>query len=78
MSDERDDGGPAFPHRWTAVDGAPMGVRGMSLRDYFAGQVLPSVFESANRSNRELATTDKVAEKAYQIADAMLKAKEEA
>ncbi len=42
-------------------------VEGMSLRDWFAGQVLPSVYEDLSEVNEE--TIWKVA---YRIADGML------
>ena len=65
MSD-RDDGGPAFP-----MAGEP-GIefdRGMSLRDWFAGQAL---------DQRKMLSTGAyyaadAAREAYEIADAMLK-----
>jgi len=43
---------------------------GMSLRDYFAGQALGSCIETYNYDNK------KMAEKAYQYADAMLAERE--
>ena len=57
-------GGPAFP----ATDDATEGIvyRGMSLRDWFAGQVLPSLVARSDDTNQNLA------EAAYRIADAML------
>lgn len=42
-----DDSGPAFPHAYEHLDGyggrTPVVEQGMTLRDYFAGQALPSV-----------------------------------
>ena len=60
------DGGPAFGHG-THKDG---GDPGMSLRDYFAGQALV-----AFRCN-EGVMIESLAENAYLVADAMLKARE--
>lgn len=57
------DGGPAFP-----VD--EQYFSGMTLRDWFAGQAL------ANRYTQEARDDKKVAQWAYQIADAMLSARE--
>lgn len=83
---ERDNGGPAFPAKAPAevdrVIGSANGkdvtsgkewviaeFPGMSLRDWFAGQAL------ANSYTFSEAKPDKVAEWAYQIADAMLVAR---
>lgn len=59
-----DDGGAAFP-----VPGSYNTSNGMSLRDWFAGQAL------ANRYTQEARDDKKVAQWAYQIADAMLAAR---
>lgn len=62
----KNDGGPAFPHpAWTAS-------RGMSLRDWFAGQALAGMLSSDGRPTGDQAK----AEWAYDLADAMLKARE--
>lgn len=63
------DGGPAFP----VSDQGVHGTFGMSLRDWFAGQVLAGHALTTHR----LQPHARVAEKAYAIADAMLKAREE-
>ncbi len=77
MSEPRD-GGPAFP-----VTG--IGDRdyhpGLSLRDYFAGQALPEAIRYAldlqrESINRAAFDFDRVCVSAYQLADAMLKARE--
>lgn len=62
-----DDGGAAFP-----VPGSyntAWEANGMTLRDWFAGQAL------ANRYTQEARDDKKVAQWAYQIADAMLAAR---
>ncbi len=68
------DGGPAFT--FTDYDGTtPRTVRGMSLRDYFAGQALAHAVDASVRNNWltiEAAITD-IARQAYTVADAMLK-----
>jgi hypothetical protein len=43
--------------------------RGMGLRDWFAGQALASI------SEHQFASIDGVADRAYQIADAMMEAR---
>jgi hypothetical protein len=71
------DGGPAFPlpiHK-KAFDTTPRDfvenrAGGMTLRDYFAAAALPQV------DLRSHGTPDDIALECYQLADAMLKARE--
>jgi hypothetical protein len=58
------DGGPAFPGK-----GFPIEMVGMSLRDYFAAAALPGILRGIPLS--EFTTADH----AYEIADAMLRAR---
>ena len=60
---------PAFPS-----DNCFEGYAGMTLRDYFAGQALPSVMHLCARDTLAPAEsiTQSFARKAYEIADAML------
>lgn len=64
------DGGPAFP--WREEDGAGGYCQhvGMSLRDWFAGQVLSGLH--ANPAINREAFDDEVAAACYKMADAML------
>jgi hypothetical protein len=81
----KDDGGPAFPRPHTTVDAnSPwfkLGAAGMSLRDWFAGMALPPFVADMERWNEthpdaiHSLTLDVCAMSAYQIADAMLKAR---
>ena len=66
-----DKGGPAFP--MLDEDGGTA-WSGMTLRDYFASSFVASghVFKLLSSGN----TPDEVAEQAYALADAMLKARE--
>lgn len=72
-----EDGGPAFPSRRVEKteihDGVFIDVEvrysGMSLRDWFAGQALANLYTHTDEN------ADKVAEWAYQVADAMLDAR---
>lgn len=79
MSDKPKDGGPAFPTAdGTATDGEKTVVhdstsRGMSLRDWFAGQALAGIMADSTTTNG--ASFAAIAEEAYQAADAMLKAR---
>ena len=63
------DGGPAFPVRWANghIDG------GMSLRDWFAGQVMLGFISHGPAVDIDDAT---LARGAYTVADAMLKARD--
>jgi hypothetical protein len=68
------DGGPAFPFN-------QYGVRygGMTLRDWFAGQALAGQALAAYheaRPDMRIITTEAIADRAYSIADAMLRARE--
>lgn len=71
-----DNGGPAFP----APDLGEMEFAqrsvypGMSLRDYFAGQAMGCFF-ARNRQREPITSPDQVAAGAYELADAMLKAR---
>ncbi len=71
----RTDGGPAFP----VVEPnhpTPIILRGMTLRDYFAGQALAGIMAIAGLSiikKKEGASDwEAIAESAYTLADAML------
>lgn len=65
MSNEQDDGGPAFPHSRLGSDSD-----GMTLRDYFAAKAMGAMLSlevvHANCGESELAKWS------YQQADAML------
>ena len=71
-----DDGGPAFPFDPEACGST---TRGMSLRDYFAGQALAGIL--AGRQSRLEDWVDgavrNMSVSAYLIADAMLAAKKD-
>jgi hypothetical protein len=67
------DGGPAYPHDEYQPSGHCRQYFGMSLRDYFAGQALialPHRGCGADLDHHDTAIA------AYQMADAMLKARE--
>lgn len=63
----KNDSGPAFPASF--VHGSVF-HKGMTLRDWFAGQVLSGTI------NDRYSGKDSLAEKCYEIADAMLKERE--
>jgi hypothetical protein len=67
------DGGPAFP--------ASTAILGMSMRDYFAAKALPVVWHAFDEGYSGTINLDEfdshaLARHAYQIADAMLAARE--
>lgn len=83
-----DDGGPAFARpgaNWKNADGQPMGndaCLGMSLRDYVAIKAMHGLLSmSGAKVGNENMTIPKheatVADTAYSMADAMLKAREQ-
>lgn len=81
MTDKIDDGGLAFPLPGLALpDGRGYPVqRGMSLRDWFAGQALAGCCADPNIRNGVNATPEEfwriVADDYYMAADAMLAAR---
>ena len=63
----------AFP--WTADDGEMIqGEKGMTLRDYFAAKAMQGMMEDGQAFR--LVAESTLANTAYEIADAMLKARE--
>lgn len=60
MSDEKDDGGPAFP-----TPGKAFEFTGLTIRDYFAAKALAQI-DIMNLNNGA------TAQYAYEIADAMI------
>ncbi len=76
MSTPINDGGPAFPvdHKFLRQTASLAEIKiacGMTLRDYFAGQALAGLLADSNASSRSLYAKD-----AYDLADAMLAARE--
>lgn len=66
-----DDGGPAFP----VLYGQTNGLDGMSLRDWFAGQALIGFADLVSHKFPDQ-TMKVIAERSYQMADAMIAARE--
>lgn len=69
MSDKINDGGPAFPLQSIGPD-FPPGYAGMSLRDYFAAKAMHALVQE-----RCFPYDIDTGRLAYEIADAMLKAR---
>ncbi len=66
-------GGPAFPGMDYVSQDGKKNPEGMTLRDYFAANILPALYADA-RVGRDW--QNYVAQEAYRMADAMLKARE--
>lgn len=71
-------GGPAFPLHNHGVQTLGMHISGMTLRDYFAAKAMPLGFESFEPPDDFTRKDyyDSFASDCYQIADAMLKARD--
>jgi len=65
-------GGPAFPASYYTDDGQWAKRDGMSLRDYFAAKALQGIMVDPMMTM----SADKIADWAYEMADAMIKARE--
>lgn len=68
-----EDGGQAFPCLERGGNGLELTDGGMTLRDYFAAKAM-----QANRSRTSVYSSwDDLAKDAYELADAMLRAREQ-
>lgn len=75
-------GGPAFPRSVYSTNGpfnssAYSEGYGMTLRDYFAAKAMQAVIANAMRSEKGTVFYDEVSAISYEMADAMLKAREQ-
>jgi hypothetical protein len=73
MSGEINDGGQAFPFRDADGEGGFMTFPGMTLRDYFAAAAMQGLLSSPDGGPDDW---QRVADAAYEAADAMLSARE--
>lgn len=64
-------GGPAFPVQSVYIEDQSTNSHGMNLRDYFAAKAMQGMMHDVSQPVGEV-----IAEWAYQVADAMLKARE--
>ena len=74
MSNQINDGGPAFPCVYYSEPIGSIGPQltikgGLSIRDYFAAAALEKASRGSDRN------ADEIAKRAFYIADAMLKAR---
>ncbi|MFN7883266.1 MAG: hypothetical protein ACK5PF_09670 [bacterium] len=71
------DGGPAFPTDSAHQNGPnTYHYEGMTLRDYFAAKAMAAALTSVRNAESLEAAIEVSAAVAYQVADAMLKARE--
>ncbi len=73
MSEKINDGGAAFPAIMIGHD------KGMTLRDFFAAKAMQGIFVNIGRNGFDIDSSnslERAAEKAYKMADEMLKARE--
>lgn len=79
MSAQHNDGGPAFPYLTASESDREVttheGEHGMTLRDYFAAKAMQAVPMPQGNLHDVPASYDRIAEHAYKLADAMLKAR---
>lgn len=77
---EINNGGPAFPVLERGGNGLELTCAGMTLRDRFAISALQGLLPAGDPMGRSAYTEmkpDELAESAYEIADAMLRAREQ-
>ena len=73
MNDKINTGGPAFPCHADIVPSKDVDYAGMTLRDYFAAKAMQGI--CAHHDSWGLCDNE-IAQNAYVLADAMLKARE--
>lgn len=68
---------PAFPtYHQSSLNGHPIPeMAGMTMRDYFAAKALCGIEASQGNNGAFICTVEKVAERAYELANAMLRAR---
>lgn len=69
------DGGPAFPTTQANFDNMEPAGDGMTIRDYFAAKAMQGILAGDHPVTHEAFPLEKVADVAYQMADAMLRAR---
>lgn len=70
-------GGQAFPCLERGGNGLDLTDGGMTLRDYFAAKAMQSLFQNTTFDRANSFQQKNVASLAYQMADSMLKAREQ-
>jgi hypothetical protein len=81
MNNERNDGGPAFPQFDIKGEFDYRQEGGLRLRDYMAAKAMLGLYQMIAGRMHEVSRTDPegdIAKQAYRMADAMLRAREQA
>lgn len=74
MSDEKNNGGPAFPFEYDANNQSSIVPHtGMTLRDYFAAKAMAALIMAIPHGDNAIG----YAQEAYEMADDMLKTREQ-
>lgn len=68
-------GGPAFPSEWQFPDGGKADCPGMTLRDFFAAHIAGGMAAFSGTAGECYGPGD-IAGRSYEVADAMLAARE--
>lgn len=69
-------GESVFPVKMDMGDGSKIEGMGMSLRDYFAAKAMQGILVNTERNEFSFGKVDEIASKSYELADAMLRARE--
>ncbi len=70
-------GGSAFPMLGSVACNSDWDIDpGMTLRDYFAAKAMQGILVNTERNEFSFGKVDEIASKAYELADAMLRARE--
>ncbi len=70
-------GGSAFPMLGSVAYNSDWSIDpGMTLRDYFAAKAMQGILVNTERNEFSFGKVDEIASKAYELADAMLRARE--
>ncbi len=75
MTEQPKDGGPAFACMAVDASGDRYGEWGMSLRDWFAGKALAGLASNCDEAGLSSWCAAPLADRAYEIADAMIAAR---
>ena len=73
---EKNDGGPAFPSEGIKTERGYTSAPGLSIRDYFAAAALTGMLASETTDSEGTYSDSGAAQRAYNLADALLAQRE--